>query len=142
LADAIEQCVERRLRQRRTGRQAHVVDLGHQVAEHGALAAAARGRPFPGLRLEVLEPAPRLHDHGADIPVDLDGHDVLDAREKPLIAQITDCERLGRGAERHQRDEPVLVDIQRQRMLAGYGVSRTAPVSSIVCTEVEDAPRS
>ena len=39
-------------------------------------------------------------------------------------------ERLGRGAQRHQRDELVLVDVERQRMLAGD--RRVARVAGLV----------
>ena len=53
-----------------------------------------------------------------DVPVDLHRDDVLDAVDEPLVAQIADGERLGRRAQRHQRDELVLVDVERQRMLA------------------------
>ena len=85
--------------------------------------------------VEILEPVPRLDDHRADVPVDLDSDDILDALKQPLVAQIADRERFGRRAERHQRDELVLVDIEGQRMLTpAIGVSRTAPVSSMACT--------
>ena len=54
-----------------------------------------------------------------DVPVDLHGDDVLDALDEPLVAQVADRERLGRRAERHQRHDLALVDVERQRMLAG-----------------------
>ena len=57
-AHAVEQREERRLRQRRVRRQPHLVDLLHQVAEHGALAAAGGLRALRGLRLEVGEAVP------------------------------------------------------------------------------------
>jgi len=42
---------------------------------------------------------PRLDDDGADVPVDLDGDDVLDAVEQPLVAQVADRESFRRRAE-------------------------------------------
>ena len=38
--------------------------------------------------------------------------------DQPLVAQVADGERFGRGAQRHQREELLLVDVERQRMLA------------------------
>jgi hypothetical protein len=37
---------------------------------------------------------------------------------EPLVAQVADGERLRRAAERHQREELLLVDVERERMLA------------------------
>ena len=39
--------------------------------------------------------------------------------DQALVAQIADRQRLGRMAERHQGDDLALVDVQRERMLAG-----------------------
>ena len=39
--------------------------------------------------------------------------------DQPLVAQVADRERFGRGAQRHQRQDLLLVDVERQRMLAG-----------------------
>ena len=39
--------------------------------------------------------------------------------DQALVAQIADRQRLGRGAERHQRHDLALVDVERERMLAG-----------------------
>ena len=39
---------------------------------------------------------------------------------QPLVAQVADGERLGRVAERHQRDQLRLVEVHRQRVLARH----------------------
>ncbi len=57
-------------------------------------------------------------DDGVDVPVDLDRNDVLHPVEQPLVAQVAERQSLGRRAQRHQRDELVLVDVERERMLA------------------------
>ena len=53
------------------------------------------------------------------LPVDLHRRDLVDRLDQPLVAQVADRERLGRMAERHQRDDLALVDVKRERMLAG-----------------------
>ena len=118
-AHAVEQRIERRLRQRRAGGQADLVDLVHQVAEHRALAAAGRRRALLRLRFEVGEAAAGRDGDRIDVPVDLHRHDVVDAVDEPLIAQPADRERFRCGAQRHQREELLLVDVERERMLAG-----------------------
>jgi hypothetical protein len=120
-AHLVEQVVERRPRERRIARETHVVDVLHQVAKHGSLPAAARLRALRRLRLEIGEAAARLDRHRIRLPVDLDGDDLVEALHEALIAQVPDRERLGRRAERHQRQDFLLVDVERERMLAGYG---------------------
>ena len=115
----LEQRVQCAARKRRAGRKAHRVDLFHQVAEYGSLAAARRLGALRGLRFEVLQPVPCRHRDRIDVPVDLHRDDVLDPLEQPLVAQVTYRERLGRRAERHDGEQLVLVDIERQRVLAG-----------------------
>ena len=118
-AHAVEERIERRLRQRRARRQAHRVDLLHQVAEHRSLAAARRLGALGCLRFEIGQAVACRDGDGVDIPVDLHRDDVLDPLDQPLIAQVSERERFGRGTERHQRQQLLLVDVERQRMLAG-----------------------
>jgi len=62
---------------------------------------------------------PRGHRDRVHLPVDLHRDDVLDAFEQALVAQVPDRERLGRGAKRHDGENLLLVDVERERMLAG-----------------------
>ena len=49
---------------------------------------------------------------------------------EPLVAQVAEHQQLGRGAERHQRDELALVDEDRQRPLGGN--RDAAPLAELV----------
>ena len=86
---------------------------------------------FGGLRLQVREAVARIDRASVAFPVDLHRDDVLDRVHEPLVAQVADGERFRRAAERHQREELLLVDVDRERMLAGDGTSRVSPFSSI-----------
>ena len=44
---------------------------------------------------------------------------LVDAGDQALVAQVAEREQFGFGAERHQRDQLALVDVQRQRTLVG-----------------------
>ena len=121
LAHGVEQAVERRLRQARRRlrrrRQAHRIELAHQVAEHRALAAAGGDDALGGLLVEALDAGARLDGGGVDVPVDGDRIDLVAPIDEALVAQVAEDEQLGEGAERHQRDELALVDEHRQRAL-------------------------
>ena len=71
------------------------------------------------LRVEVGETVARLDRDRACFPIDLHSDDIVDRLHQTLIAQIPDCQVLRGGAERHQRENLVLVDVDGQRMLAG-----------------------
>ena len=118
-AHAVEQRVERAAREHRVGRQPHRVDLFHQVAEHRALAAAAGRRPLAELRFEVFRPLRVLMTTALTSQSTCTETMSSMRLEQPLVAQVPDRQRLGRGAQRHQRQDLALVDVERQRMLAG-----------------------
>ena len=119
-SDAVQQVEQRCLRQRRAGRQADVIDLFHQIAEHRALAASGGLGAPRGLAFDVGHAGARANGAGLGLPIHLNRDDVVDRRDQALVAQVANGERLGRRAQRHQRDEFMLVDIDRQRMLAGH----------------------
>ncbi|OPZ06056.1 MAG: hypothetical protein BWZ09_00658 [Alphaproteobacteria bacterium ADurb.BinA305] len=100
-------------------RQADLVDLVHESAEHRALAAAGRDRAAAELALGVLHAGARGDRDRVGIPVHLHRGDLVQAAHQALVAQPADGERLGGGAERHQGDDLALVDVEREWMLAG-----------------------
>jgi hypothetical protein len=125
--------VERRFGEAHRRIEPDGVDVGHQVAEHGALAAAggdgAMGQalgqmacslvpdlPLPQRNAGVSEPSGRDR-HCADFPVDLHARDGADVRHQALVAQVAQREMLRRTAQRHQRHQFALVEVERERML-------------------------
>jgi hypothetical protein len=120
-AHGVEQPEERFLVDAQPVVEADRLDVGHEVAEHRALAAAGGRRALLGLLLEVVQAVARGDRDGIHVPVDLHRHDLVDGGHEALVAQEADGERLGRGAQRHQRDDFLLVDVEGEGMLAGYG---------------------
>ncbi|OMP13900.1 hypothetical protein COLO4_00687 [Corchorus olitorius] len=95
------------------------VDLVHQRAEHGALPAAGGHGAAGGLLVQVGNAGARGDSSRFGFPVDLDGGDVFDAADQALVTQIAQHERFGGTAQRHQRDEFALVEVDGERALAG-----------------------
>ena len=65
---------------------------------------------------------------GVDLPVDLDGGDLVKTGDQALVAQVADGQCFRRAAEGHQGDDLALVDVERQRMFAGDGGGNGLPV--------------
>jgi len=73
-----------------------LLDLFHQVAEHRPLAAAGGDRALADLVVDIRLPAE--NDGGRiGFPVDLDGGNIVDRIDQPLVAQVAQHQGLGRG---------------------------------------------
>ena len=112
----LQQRVDRRLLQRRR-LEPDLIDILHQVAEHGALAAAGGHGLAPEFLVEFGHALARLDRDRFGFPVDLDRLDRLDVVDQALVAQPAQNQQLGMVAERHQGNDFALVEVDRQRAL-------------------------
>ena len=97
-----------------------LLELLHDVAEHGAL-GAPRG---PHLLLELLlvvGGARRAHHHDLELLVVVDAGDHVIRPQHVLIEQIADGQVIRIVADRHHRDDFLIVQEQRQRPLVHDG---------------------
>ena len=99
-------------------RQMNGVNIGHQVAKHGA-AAAARG--FGAMRhlFVEIDQAVAGVDGRRSPPNPPARQQILNRIDQPLVAQVADHQRFRRGAERHRCEDFALVHVDRQRVLTG-----------------------
>ncbi len=119
LAHGVEQGEERFLGDSHVLVKVDRLDVGHEVAEDRSLPAAGGRGALLRLGPEIGEPVARGHRDGTDFPVDLHRDDLLDGIDQPLVAQEPDREGLGRGAQAHHGEDFLLVDVEREGMLAG-----------------------
>ena len=134
--DQVHDGEQRRLAEAHVRVEPDRVDVGHQVAEDGALAAAGRhramgqaiaamagigsprptsqsGTPVSASRREVTATAPTSQ---STCTLAMRG-DVVD---QALVAQVAQRQVFRRAAQRHQRHQFALVEVERERMLAGH----------------------
>ena len=116
LLDEVEQL---RIREAHVPAQLDAFDLLHQVAEHRALAAAARHGALLHARAQPFDALAGRHGDRVRLPIDLHRGDRLDRRHQALVAQVAQRKRLGRVPERHEGDNLALVEVEGERMLAG-----------------------
>ena len=117
--DGVDDAVKLALRQRGGG-QLELVDLGHQVAKHAALAAAGGHHFFGGASLDVRDALTGLDRSSADIPVDRDRFDLVRRLHQALVAQKAQHQQLRLGAQRHQGDQLALVHIDGEGPFGRY----------------------
>ena len=120
-AHIIEKSIERFLFERNVRGQMQRIDLGHQIAEHGAFAAAGGLGALGHFFVEIFQPVACRYRHRIHFPINLHRNDFINRFEQALVAQIADHQRLGCCAQGHDGEDFALVDIDRQRMLAGDG---------------------
>jgi len=131
LSNSIERMLEAATPDELTGEvKPELMESVLEIATQPCRTTAEAGEQLRGLRGERVGRGPGLQhaaDHGPDedravvLGRSLVHHrdDVLDPLDQALIAQISDRQRLGRSAQRHDRQQLVLVDVERQGMLAG-----------------------
>ena len=119
-AHQLGQRVERRLREARFERQFHVINVGHQIAKHGAAAAAGGLGSMRHFFVEIDEAVPGVNGGRVDLPIHLHSDDFIERIDQALVAQITEHQGFRRCAERHQREDLALVDVHRQRVFARH----------------------
>ena len=93
-----------------------VVERFHEVAEGGALRAAARLRALLQLVLEIGL-AVRAHDHDREILVVIDPGDRVAGLEHVLVEQVAERQIVRVIVDRHHRDDLLGVEVERQRPL-------------------------
>ena len=90
--------------------QVHVFQVRHHLAEHGALAAACGDHTFGGARFDIADAVAGAHGGGGHVPIDSNGLDLIHRPDQTLVAQITQHQQLGHGAQGHQGDQLSLVN--------------------------------
>src|SRR6476661_2330481 len=110
-ANVVDETVKRRLADRSIMRQCDRLDLIHERAEYSPLAATGGNGALLHTSVEIGNTRAGGYSDRIHFPIHLHRRDIVDAADQPLITQIAYGERLGRGAERHQRDDFAFVDI-------------------------------
>ena len=97
--------------QHRVGVEPDLLELLHQIAEHGALGAARGQRLLAQFILEIGL-AIGADDDGLEFLVVIDAGDPVVGPQHVLIEQIADREIIRMVADRHHRDD--LAPVQEQ----------------------------
>ena len=112
LAHLLHQVEQLRVRQAHVVAQLDLVDFVHQVAEHRTLAASGGDRALAQLARDALQRV-RVVTATESVSQSTCTAAICSILDQPLVPQVADGERLGRMAERHQRDDLALVEIER-----------------------------